>query len=455
MVLFLIECLSASHKTASLAMLESLRIPESATFSHELLDSGLFQECILLQTCHRVEIFWVTSETSNGLTEKQALKMWSVKSGVSADIIERSARVFQGKDALQHLFFLASGLESVILGEDQVLGQVRSAWLSARADGTTGFFLDHAFLKAMNTGRKVRNKTRINEGAVSISSAAIDLAKQELGDLASAKALVIGAGEAGALAAKALKGEGVSEITITNRTYEKSQELAENVSGFAIPFNEVLPEVWKADLVISAISVQQPLFTEQALSSITAGPHSSSKNTLIIDISQPRSVEEKVGFLTGVRLKTIDDLKKLIEQNLQNREVEAKASETIVGAELAAFESEMAKFYAEPLISEMLRKFEKIRLKEVSRAVRKMNESDEKKLMVMDRFSKELIERVTLDTVLQLRRAALTGDEELLKVAAQLFGVEKASWKNAFVEGAQPETVVDDQLLTSDSSVAF
>jgi glutamyl-tRNA reductase len=399
-----------------------------------------------------VEVFWVTSEASNGLTAKKALKLWSIKTGISVDIIEKSVQVFQGKDALRHLFFLASGLESVILGEDQVLGQVRSAWLSARDAGTTGFFLDRAFLKAMNTGRKVRNRTRINEGAVSISSAAIDLAKQELGDLASAKALVIGAGEAGALAAKALKSEGVSAITIANRTYKKSQVLAEKLSGFAIPFNEVLPEVCRSDLVISAISVQQPLFTEQALSSFIAEPHSSLKSTLIIDISQPRSIEEEVSFLPGVCLKTIDDLKKMIEQNLQNREIEAKASETIVGDELEAFENEMAKFFAEPLISEMLRKFEKIRLKEISRAIRKMNESDEKKLIVLDRFSKELIERVTLDTVLQLRRAALTGDEDLLKVAAQLFGIEKASWKNSFV---QPETVEDGQSYPSNSSGAF
>jgi glutamyl-tRNA reductase len=421
-------------------MLETLKIPESAKFSQALLDSDLFQECIVIQTCHRVEIFCVTLETTNGLATKQALRLWSVRTGISLDIIEKAIQIFQGKDALRHLFYLAAGLESVIVGEDQVLGQVRSAWLSAKAEGTTGRFLNRAFMKAISIGKKVRTETRINEGAVSISSAAIDLAKQELGDLASTKALVVGAGEAGALAAKALKSQGVSAITIANRNHEKGQTLAENVSGSIIPFDEVLPEVCRSDLVISAISVKKPLFTEQSLSSFMVNT-SSSKSTLIIDISQPRSFEERVGSLPKVYLKTIDDLKKLIEQNLQNREVEAEKSRRIILEELENFANRISLFFAEPLISEMMRKFEEIRLKEISRAIRKMAESDEKKLMILDRFSRELIERVTLDTVLQLRKAAIAGDEELLQVAAQLFKINgKVSFKNAYTQSEYPET---------------
>jgi len=308
----------------------------------------------------------------------------------------------------------------MVLGEDQIIGQVRKAFLAARKHGSTGQLLDKVFMKALNTGKLVRTRTKINEGSVSISSAAVDLASNKLGDLKSKKVLIIGAGEAGTLAAEALKSYGVPAMTITNRTFKKSQVLAEKVSGFAIPFSDVLAAICHADLVITAISVKAPLFTEQELISFMTDPPRS-KQALMIDISQPRAIEEEVGLLDGICLKTIDDLKQIVDQTLRNRTIEAEKAKVIVSEELSRFEIELSKLVAQPLINEIFKRYEEIRLKELTRAIRKMGISDKEKLAIIERFSRELIERVAQIPIEQLRAAALSSDNGLLEAAERLF----------------------------------
>jgi glutamyl-tRNA reductase len=416
----MLVCLSVSYKHASLPLLESLNLRDEDAFVQALRLENIAQECVLIQTCHRVEIYGTLLGPNKDESVKKILKIWSTSAGVSSDIVAKLAQLYYEKEAMGHLFNLSSGLESMVIGEDQIIGQVRKAFLTARKRGTTGQLLDKVFSKAINVGKVVRTRTKINEGSVSVSSAAVDLASSELGDLKSRRVLIIGAGEAGTLAAEALSSHGVSTMTIANRTFDKCQVLAEKVSGSAIQFSEVRRAICCADLVISAISVEAPLFTVQALSPFIHDPPAS-RQTLMIDISQPRSIEEKVGFLPGVSLKTIDDLKQLVDRNVRNREIEAERSKLIISDELDRFEIELAKLVAQPLIGEIFRRFEEIRLKEVARAIRKMGESDEKKLLVIDRFSRELIERVAQTPVSQLRRAVLAGDNELLEAAARLF----------------------------------
>ena len=219
-------------------------------------------------------------------------------------------------------------------------------------------------------------------------------------------------------------------MAIANRTFEKSQVLATKVSGYAIPFSDVPEAICHSDLVISAISVKEPLFTEKSLSSLAMSPLGS-RQILIIDISQPRSIDERVGYLRGIFLKTIDDLKQVVDQNLRKREIEAERVRTIIAEELDRFGVELSKLIAQPLIIEIFRSFEEIRSKEVSRAIRKMGETDEKKLAIMDRFSRELIERVAQAPTIQLRKAALAGDEDLLEAAARLFQIKSAKTEPA------------------------
>jgi len=426
----MIVCLSASHKKASLPMLESLNIPNEAEFMKKFCSEGSVQECILLQTCHRVEIYFVIRDSDKEEIINKVLKFWSVKVGISLDILNKTVEIYYGREALTHLFFLASGLESMVLGEDQILGQVRSAYVRAKKLGSTGLILEKVFMKAVNIGRRVRTETAINERPVSISSVAVDLAEKDLGNLRLVTALVIGAGEAGSIAAENIRKKGVKTIFIANRTFEKGLELASKVGGEAVRFDEVLQVLLKVDLVIAAVSVDKPILKAKQIKAVLA--ESGFKKALyVVDISQPRAFDEKVGLLQGVTLKNIEDLKAVVEENLRSRLVEAEKAKKIVFEELERFERQLAKLYVEPMISEIYRKVEAIRQRELRRAIRKMGESDEEKLMVIDRFSKELVERILQVPIEQLREAALKNDGFLLSAAEELFGIKTSKGEKA------------------------
>jgi glutamyl-tRNA reductase len=404
-------------------MLESLNIPDEAEFMGKFCSEGLVQECVLLQTCHRVEIYLVIRDSDKDAAINEVLKFWSVKTGVSLDILNRTVEIYIGREALTHLFFLASGLESMVLGEDQILGQVRSAYVKAKKLGSAGLVLEKVFMKAVNVGRRVRTETAINEKPVSISSVAVDLAEKDLGNLSHVKALVIGAGEAGAIAAENLRKRGVKTIFVANRTFERGLELASKVGGEAVGFDEILHVLPKVDLVVAAVSVVKPILNVGQIKTVLAGG-GFKKKLYVVDISQPRAFDEKVGLLKNVTLKNIDDLKAVVEENLRSRQAEAEKAEKIIFEELERFERQLAKLFVEPMISEICRKIEAIRQRELGRAIRKMGEADKKKLMVIDRFSKELVERILQIPIEQLRDAALKNNGSLLAAAEELFGIK-------------------------------
>jgi glutamyl-tRNA reductase len=235
----MIVCLSVSHKKAGLPMLESVTFRNEGEVARAFCKEGMLAECVVLQTCHRVEVYVVSQDSARYGSVNSVLRFWSSMVGVSFDVLSRVYEFYEGREALTHLFSLAAGLESMVVGEDQILGQVRMAYVKAKKLGSVGHVLDKAFMKAVNTGRRVRSETRIDEGSVSISSAAVDLAAEELGDLGSRTALVIGAGEAGSIAAETLKRRRAKAILVANRTFERGAELALKVGGAAVKFDDV------------------------------------------------------------------------------------------------------------------------------------------------------------------------------------------------------------------------
>ena len=416
----MIICLSASYMDTSLSLLESVNIQAEDKLAEALCSEETTQECVLLQTCHRIEIYCVLQTTDKDVAVKRIMKLWSTETGVSSDIIAKVVRIYDEKEALIHLFYVVSGLESMVLGEDQILGQVRNAYLKAKELGTTGLILDKVFMKAINTGKRVRNETKVDEGSVSISSVAVDLAAKELGDLASAKTLIIGAGEAGRLAAEALKSHGAVSIIIANRSYDRGINLAKKVSGKAIRLSQIFETLPNVDLVIGAVSVEHPLLNEQQLfSALTA--NATQKKMMLIDVSQPRAFDEKIGLFSGVCLKTIDDLKEIVAENMLKRQAEAEKCKSIISEELARFETELSKIVAQPLITEICRRYEDIRQKELKRAINKLGACEEEKLVIIERFSRELVERIAQIPIEQLKKAALSSDGELLSAAERLF----------------------------------
>lgn len=416
-------CLSVSHKKASLPMLESLAFPDEGKTAKDFCSQGILAECVILQTCHRVEVYGVTEDTTRDGALNKIVRPWSLQARVSDDILNKVVDQYEGKDALAHLFSLAAGLESMVVGEDQILGQVRKAFVKGKNLGSVGCILGKSFMKAVNIGRRIRTETKINEGSVSISSAAVDLAAKILGDLKSANALVVGAGEAGSVAAETLRRRGIKSIFIANRTFDKGLELASKVSGKAVKFSALYDIFPKVDVVIVATSVSHPILKAKEIEKALEGADNS-KRLCLIDISQPRAVEEKASLVKGLVLRNIEDLKEIVEESVRNREVEAATVKRIVLDELERFQKELSKLMVEPLVSEIYRKVEQLRQKELERAIHKMAESDSRKLAILDRFSRELVERIVQTPVQQLNEAALEDDRELFSAAGRLFKIQ-------------------------------
>lgn len=417
----MIFCLSVSYKNASLPMLESITFKNEQKVLKEVYSMDFVQECILLQTCHRIEIYCITDEIAKEVA-KRVIKFWSKKVGVSSDVLSDVLQVYYGKAALLHLFYVASGLKSLVIGEDQILGQVRTAYVKSKKVGVVGLILEKTFMKAVNVGRRVRTETRIDEGSVSLSSASVDLAVEELGSLKGVKALVIGAGDAGSIVAENLHKKGVKQLLIANRTYSRGVKLASRVSGKAVRFQEMVEALPNVDLVVAAVSTEKPVLGVKEVRE--ALKKRKSEGLLIIDISQPRFVEEKVGLLKRVTLRNIDDLKGVVEENIGKRLGEAKKAKKILVGELKLLEDQLSRIMAEPVISKICARFEKIRKKELKRAFGKMKETDEGKKLVVERFSKELVERMLQFPMDQLREAALTNDNALFSTTEKLFGIK-------------------------------
>ena len=411
-----------THKNASVPILESLTFKDKKETLKALCSFDFVQECVLVQTCNRVEIHLVASEAPVDEVTDRLVGFWSRNAKVSKDVILKIVEVFEGREALRHLLLLASGLESMVVGEDQILGQIREAYLESKEAGATKSIFDTVFMKAVNVGRKVRTETDVNRGSVSISSVAVDLAERYLDDPKCAKALVIGAGEAGTLAAKELSRRSVGSVFVANRTYERGVALAKMIGGEAVRFGEIYDYLSGVNLVVVAVSAATPLLTSEGVEEALKSGGGSS-GLLVVDISQPRCVEEGVGDLPGVDLKCIDDLRGIVEENLQKRLSEAGKAREIVLRELGHLEALLKKVVAEPTISSLCRRVESIRRTELSKALRMVKGINEDQRLVIENLTRELAERILRLPIENLRDATLNEDNSLLLAVKKLFNL--------------------------------
>jgi glutamyl-tRNA reductase len=419
----MIVCLSANHKKASLPMLESLNFKHKDEATKKCCSLESVKEAVVLQTCNRVEIYVVTEESGSGNIAHSIVEFWSQEVGISSDVIAEIAEVFYGRDALLHLLQVASGLESLVVGEDEILGQVRMAYVESKKIGTANALLEKVFMKAVNVGRRVRSETRIDEGSVSVSSIAVGLAEKKFGNLKNLRTLVVGAGEAASLLAEELRRRGAGTIHIANRTLEKGRELAEKVGGKAIPLEQIHPELTKIDLALFAVSVNKPLLSLEKMRN--TGLSRKSKSLMLIDISQPRCIEEDVSSLPYVDLRNIDDLRLLVEENTRRRSIEAEKAKRIVLEELGNLESQLGRMLSEPLVSAIYIKADRIREQELTKALRMVGNLSQEQKVVIENLTKELAERILQQPVESLRKGALNRDATLMSAAKKLFELDQ------------------------------
>jgi glutamyl-tRNA reductase len=376
------------------------------------------EECLILQTCNRIEIYVVTEDAENAVN---LVKDYWVKSAKAhAEEASNAIETSMDNEAFNHLLRVTSGLESMVIGEDQVLNQVWNAYLEAENAKTVGPILKHLFNRAMTVGRRVRNETGINKGAVSIGSAAVELAVNLLGNLEGKKILVMGAGEIGTLVAKALARRCLSPIFIANRTHERAVKLAEDLSGQAVKFDQFEEVLVDADVVICSTSAPHYLLTKDMVSRLMK-QRTNNNDLLIIDISNPRNVEKAVQEVARTKLHNIDDLQLITEKNKQEREKSIEKAVKILDAELVILNQDMKSFSVRLIISSLLSHAEEVRQKELATALSMIGDVDERERKILEDLTSILLKQTFVPIVENLRLAAKSGDAQLIDLAAKLF----------------------------------
>ncbi len=382
--------------------------------SHELVE-----ECAVLKTCNRVEVYVVSPKGSKVLLE------FAKHMKVSSRIID----FLDHEETLRHLLRLTCGLESMIVGEDQILGQVKELFLMAKKAGAVGKTLDTAFNKAIQVGKRVRSETGINKGSVSIGSAAVELAEEELGGLDGKTVMVIGAGEMGTLVARALANKNIKVIYVANRTFDKAETLACELEGKAVKYDSMEKYIPKSDVVISATKAPHYVLTHEIISRIM---DEEKQKLMLIDIGNPRNIESSVGDIPGVSLYNIDSLRSISEANLEKRREEAKKAELIIEEELAMLKKQYKRQQADNIISSLYSMVEKIREKEREEAVNKLSARHtigDIEREVLDDMTHSFANQILAEPTKILRNAAEHDDERFLDTVAELFKLNGAKGK--------------------------
>jgi glutamyl-tRNA reductase len=410
-----------TYKKARVPLMEAVSFKDKRSALAEIRSLCCADECILLQTCNRIELYLVNKEGKEAA--KVVSEYLAKRSGTMAEEVSRAIEVSLNKEALRHILRVASGLESMVVGEDQVLNQVWDAYLEAEAAKTAGPVLKNVFNKAANVGKRVRNETGVNKGAVSVGSVAVELAASLLGNFEGKNVLVMGAGEIGTLVAKALARRSLSAIFIANRTYERALKLAEKLSGKAIKFDKLGEALLDADVVICSTSAPHYLLTKNLIHQ-TMGHRRNPNELLIIDISNPRNVEMSVQDVEGVQLYNIDDLQMIAEKNKEERQKSAEQASKIVDEELILLERNVKAQSVRSIISSLLSHAEEVRKRELTEALNMLENVDEKEKKIIDDLTRILLKQTFIPLIENLRIAAINNDLQLIEMAVKLFGME-------------------------------
>ena len=326
-----IVCLGLSHRTASVEQREKFAVPdaEAGALAHRLAGADGLGECVVVSTCNRVEFFAATDNPERGLA---ALRE-SLAARASADdaLFYKS----HAPDSIRHLFRVVSGLDSMVLGETEILGQVKKSYQSACDAGATGRHLNKFFQRAFNVAKEVRTNTNITRGSTSVGAVAVDLAEKIFGRLAACRVMILGAGETSELTARALLSRGVQSIFVSNRSHERAVALAGELGGRAVHFDEWHRELLQADILIGSTAAPHAIVTREKIAPVMAQRRD--RPLFVIDLAVPRDVDPAVNELDGVYLYDIDSLKAIADQSLEVRRADLALCEQLIERHVAEF----------------------------------------------------------------------------------------------------------------------
>ena len=377
-----------------------------------LKHSGL-QECVILQTCNRVELFGCTSATDL----EKIKKTWASIAGLEENAFKDNLEISKGTDAYAHLLKLTSGLDSLVIGEEQILGQVKDSISTARGLKASGDNLNTLFDKAIRIGSRVRQATGIGKGSISVGSMAVNLAEENVDDLKSKHILLIGTGEAASLVAKSLKKREI-DFLVTSRTFERSKAFAETAGGMPMPFDEATSNFKSIDVLFVATIAPYFLVTYDR---VKEAMESRKDGMLIMDLSNPRTVDDKVATIDKIKVMNMDQIAQMVDKNMQTRMGVVSSAEQIINEELPVVEAAMKRLEVEPIVTNVFKEIDQARVKELKKALQMLGEKDEQKIRIIDQLTQAIVEDIMSIPMNNLRKASEQGDSEILKTVTKLF----------------------------------
>jgi glutamyl-tRNA reductase len=376
-------------------------------------------ETCIISTCNRTEVYAVTASREDDAALVEFLAEYG---GISLEDLGACVYSRPGHHAVAHLFEVACGLDSMALGETQILGQIRGAYCVACDCHSTATVLNNLFQRAIAVGKRVRTETAISRGSFSIGSAAVDLARFVFRSLHGRSALLLGAGKMSDLAARHLRADGVERLLVCSRTPEKVERLVEELDGEAVPVDKFEEAIHGVDVVISSTSTREPIITRELMERVMAAR--ARTPIFLIDIAVPRDVEPEVAQLDGVFLYNIDDLKLLVDRSRSDREAEVAKVRAIIDQETADFMADLRSLEAVPVIRELRDKLESVYLSEWQRCSTRLTHLSEEDREVIRKAMKSAVTKLAHDPILRMKDYAANGGAAKLDVARELFGLK-------------------------------
>lgn len=402
-----IHLIGLNHHSAAVEIRERFALTDFCSPEAWAIPCGEgIDEALILSTCNRVEILVVGQGDA---PRKRALDCWSRACGKSLDELMPYIYQYRDKEAVRHLFLVASSLDSLVLGEPQILGQLKTAYRKAVDAGTARLIVNKLLHKSFSVAKRVRTETAVASSAVSISYAAVELAKRIFEDMGNREALLIGAGEMAELAAMHLMQAGIRRIRVANRTMSRAQELASRIEGEAVPFERLFDDLVDTDIVISSTGAPEAIIRAADMRDVLR--RRKHRPMFLIDIAMPRDIDPDVNNLDNIYLYDIDDLKEVVEENRSQRREEAEKAKGIVDAEVEAFCAWAHSLVLQPTIVDLVRRGEDIMREELALTFKRLGTVDDSTREALEVMADSLVRRFNHAPLAFLRNGVHDGEE--------------------------------------------
>jgi glutamyl-tRNA reductase len=411
-----------NHRSAPVELRETLAVDEDKLreLLRDLLDGGVVDEVVVISTCNRVEVYGVADVP--GEARSAAFRRLCRHRGLDPAAVEPLLYTHLDGDAVHHAFRVSASLDSMMIGEPQILGQVKDAFALAQSCQTVGPTLHTLFSQAFAVAKRVRTETEIGRHAVSVSFAAVELARKIFAGLAGKAVLVVGAGEMSELAARHLVEEGAFPLYVTNRTLARAQELARALSGTAVPFDELPTALASVDIVVTSTGAPEPVISREMVARAVHGR--GNRPLFFIDIAVPRDVEASVDTLDDVYCYDIDDLKQVVDANLRERAREAQRAEGLVEREVAKFRARLSDVEVIPTIVSLRERLEGIRAGEVRKVLSRLPDASPETRAAFEALSTAIVNKILHAPITKLRESSRAGaGRSWTELVHELFGL--------------------------------